>query len=125
MDPSREFPVVIDKLLEPIGLSSAHVDISKLQSVLCSVSLNQQLAFVIQMEVMTKQMGVLLRAAIPHLSTILIQGVIKLIKVFLQGDIEEQDLQKQALIEDENDEEEDGEDVEGKTTGTIHYNARK
>lgn len=125
LDPSSEFSIVIDQLLEPVGLSSSQeVSVTQIQSILSSISLNQYLTFVNQLEVMIKQMGILLRDTIPHLSTILIEGVIRLVKVFLQGDVEEQE----QLNDENGDELDDGDGEDGEhdnAKGNIHFNARK
>lgn len=95
LNPETEFAFVINQLLEPIGLTIADTNTKKIQAVLSTVSLNQHLTFVNQLEVMVKQMGKLLRDAVGHLSTVLVTGVIKLVKVFLDGDVAEDGLEEE------------------------------
>lgn len=110
LNPNSEFCMVIEQLLEPIGLSLAETSTERIQTILSTVSLNHYLNFVSQLEVLIKQLGKLLRGAVSQLATVLISGVVKLVKMFLRGDVEED--------HEENEEEEE-------VLQNLHQNSKK
>lgn len=105
LNPRTEFKIFLDELLEPINLSTDEVSLEEMLQALTSASFNTQLMFIRSMDVLLKQMGTLLKHYLPHLSTILVKGILKLATIFVQSVKEAKD-EEDAEMDDgeENDE---------------------
>jgi hypothetical protein len=85
LNPTTEFKYFLDELLEPINLSTEVEDVVDVDFYLSSVSFNVFLSFINTLEVVIKQMGTLLSQHLPQLSTILIQGILRLSGNFIKS----------------------------------------
>lgn len=121
LNPSTEFPLFFDELLDPVNLSLDCLDVNEIQESLSSVSFNGYLTFINSLEVVFKQVGTLLMGHLPILAKIIVEGAVRLAKMFMK-----QVKSAQADDAEEGLKDEEAEDSDASEEGEqLHKNASK
>ena len=74
-----------NELLEPVNLSLECTDTTDIQNRLSLISFNSFVTFINSLEVVFKQVGTLLIRNLPILAKIIVQGIIRLSKMFMKS----------------------------------------
>lgn len=122
-DKETEFPLIVDELLQGVGLTVKNCMDDSLLDKLSGVNFNDFVTFIKQLDAMLKQMGTLMMGLLPSLANVLVNGLIKLSKLFIKqiNYIKIQNGEDEPEIE-ESDGDESGSDAAGEGE-VVHRNA--
>jgi hypothetical protein len=124
-DKQTEFPLIVNELLSGIGLTLESCGEDSLLDSLSGVNFNDFVTFIKQLDAMLKQMGTLLFGLLPSLANVLVNGLIKLSKLFVQqvNDIKLQNGEAELEEEEDGADGEDSDEEDEAAGEVVHRNA--